>query len=153
MTVAICLFCASALLSAAGAFGQRCETQVQPALERLLGKQSMGWAFVIILHPASESFVQYGLADSAGIFVDLPVGDLSLDERQRASALFAAAGVESPVEAGAPKPEDETAVFTTQTFQLTFEQRTKEASLFACRVLHEVYRIPEDAALVLREDS
>lgn len=121
-------------------------------MDRLLEKQSLDWAFVVVEHLPSESFVQFGLEEGY-VFLDLPVSALSADERQRAGELFEEAGVARPVEVEATNPDDEREVTMTLTLQLAFGQRTEEASRFACRILHEVYRIAEGAPLAVREGS
>ena len=147
------LYAASSLACTGTASEGPCEPQVKPALDRLLEKQDMDWAFVVVDHPGSESFVQFGLADGGGIFLDMPASALSADERERAAALFAEAGLAGPVEVEATNPADASEVTMALAFQLGFGEQAEEASRFACRMLHEAYRIPEDAPLVVSEGS
>lgn len=126
-----------------------CESDTTAALERLLERQTRGWAFVVLDHEASGDFVQFG-GEPGGIYVDLPVSPLSDDEAERAAALFAEAGIRKPGEKKATDPATGEE-FMAVSYQLAFGADPARAARFGCRALREVYRIPPQAPVAIDE--
>lgn len=128
-----------------------CEAGVAGSLDELMTAVGDQWGFVLAEQPSSGKFVQFGL-DSGNIVIDVPTQALDQSESKRAATLFADLGLDAPYTFDTARDERGN-TYTQSAWQISFGRESGPAARVGCRVLREVYQLPEDATLDILVDT
>ncbi len=136
---ALSKFLGGVFLAACCTGAQAQGVDIKAALDRILAHPARDERFVVVDDPDSGKFVQFDMRNDE-IAIDLPVVALSAAERERATTLFASAGVSGPRTVTDQQPDGRE--WPLATFQLGFGGDSARAAEFATRVMQEVFLLP-----------
>jgi hypothetical protein len=152
----LCVALACAALAAPAMAGatnssRSCDAALTPALQQLLDWPHDVWRFAVAEHLPSGRFVQFGY--DQGLFLDLPTQALSADEQRAVRVLFEKTGGGGPRRMQATDADGAPIEVDTLHRHFGADGDAATAAGLGCRVMTEVFGVPDDAPLEITVDG